>query len=83
MEDKKILESIKVFEEDTNSLKTLRVKKGVGDYGWNKYLFVPLENFEIAYIHPDQSDVNSGYIRVIHSKYNCISVFSKCHFDFI
>ena len=83
MEDKKILESVTVFEGDTNGLKTLRVKKGVGDYSWNKHLFVPLENLETAYVHPEQEGVHSEYIRVIHSKYNCISIFSKWHFDFI
>ena len=80
MED--ILNKITVFEGDLSQLKSGTVKKGVGDFAWNRNLFVPLENNSKVYAHPDQEGVYPNYIRIIHSDYNCVAIFNKSYFSF-
>ena len=77
-----ILNHVKIFEGSLEDLKTGVVKKGIGDLIWNRHLFVPLENNAKIYVHPDQEGISEMYIRVIHSDYNCVSVFTKSYFSF-
>ena len=53
------------FEGKIQDLATAKVKKGAADPSWNKHLPVPLKNEETVYVHPDQSDVSSGYIKIV------------------
>ena len=71
------------YEENTGSLKKAIVKKGVADMSWMKHIFVPLENLQEVYLHPDQKDVTSHYLKIIHSENKCISVFNKAYFDIV
>ena len=80
MEDVKHLN---IYEENTGSLKKAIVKKGVADMSWMKHIFVPLENLQEVYLHPDQKDVTSHYLKIIHSENKCISVFNKAYFDIV
>lgn len=77
-----ILKQITIFEGSLDGLKTGIVKKGIGDLSWNRHLFVPLENNEKIYVHPDQEGVSEKFIRVIHSDYNSVSIFTKSYFIF-
>jgi len=72
---------IKVYEGSLDNLKKAEVKKGVGDLAWNLHSFVPLQNGETIYIHPDQEGIEGNYVRVIHSEWNCISVFAQSYFQ--
>lgn len=72
-----------IYEGDTSSLKKAIVKKGVAEMSWMKHLFVPLENLQKVYLHPDQSDIASQYLKIIHSDEKCISTFNKTYFDII
>jgi hypothetical protein len=76
-----ILNHITIFEGSLEDLKTGVVKKGIGDLMWNRNLFVPLDNNSKIYVHPDQEGISGMYIRVIHSDYNCVSVFNKSYFS--
>jgi hypothetical protein len=80
MEDVKHLN---IYEGNTGSLKKGIVKKGVADMSWMKYIFVPLENLQEVYLHPDQSGVTSHYLKIIHSDHKCISIFNKAYFDVV
>lgn len=71
------------YDESTDGLKTMTVKPGVGEYSWVQSLIVPLKSNETVYIHPDQTGVGSGFVRIIHSHLKAIAVFSKSHFDTI
>jgi hypothetical protein len=77
-----IIDKITIFEGSLEGLKIGMVKKGIGDLSWNRNLFVSLENNEKIYVHPDQEGLSEMYIRVIHSDYNCVSVFNKSYFSF-
>jgi len=77
-----ILNRITIFEGSLEDLKTGIVKKGIGDLTWNRHLFAPLESNSKVYVHPEQEGLSEMYIRVIHSDYNCVSVFSKSYFSF-
>jgi len=74
---------LNIYEGDTNSLKKAIVKKGVGDMSWMKHIFVPLQNGDAIYLHPDQSDVSGHYLKIIHSENKCISVFNKTYFEIL
>ena len=80
MEEEKHLN---IYEGNTSSLKKAIVKKGVADMSWMKYIFVPLENLQDVYLHPDQSGVTSHYLKIIHSDHKCISIFNKAYFDVV
>lgn len=71
---------IKVYDSPLEGLQTAEVKKGVGDLAWNQNSFVPLRNGEQIFVHPDQEGIEENYLRIIHSEYNCISVFSRNYF---
>ena len=71
---------LKIYEGDVNSLKKAIVKKGVSDMSWMKHLFMPLENLQEVYLHPDQEDVSDNYLKIIHSEKKCISTFNKTYF---
>jgi len=68
------------YEGSTDKLKTLTVIDGFSDVRWNRELLVSLESKEIVHIHPNQKDVGSGYVRIVHSSCKAVSIFSKVHF---
>jgi hypothetical protein len=72
------------YQEKTEGLKPIKVKKGAGDFGWNKHLPVPLKNEEIVYVHPDQSEVSPGYIKIIQvvEEYKISATFNTRMFIF-
>jgi hypothetical protein len=74
---------LNIYEGDTGSLRKAIVKKGVGDMSWMKHVFVPLQNGDEIYLHPDQSDVSGHYLKIIHSENKCISVFNKTYFEIL
>lgn len=69
-----------VFNDDTKNLERLTAKKSMDSLGWNKHLNVPLKGSEKVFVHPDQSDIREQYVRIIHSKYKVVAVFSKHDF---
>lgn len=73
-----------LFEGEIQNLSTAKVKKGTGDLNWNKSLPIPLKNEETVYIHPDQSDVESGYTKIIQvgEGYKITTIFNKGMFTF-
>jgi hypothetical protein len=71
------------FNGPLDGLKTMTVKPGVGEYSWVQSLIVPLKSNETIYIHPDQTGVGVGFVRIIHSHLKAIAVFHKSHFDTI
>ena len=74
---------LNIYEGDTGSLRKAIVKKGVGDMSWMKHVFVPLQNGDEIYLHPDQTDVSGHYLKIIHSENKCISVFNKTYFEIL
>lgn len=72
------------FEGEINGLATVKVKRGTGDLNWNKHLPVPLKNEETVYIHPDQSDVAHGYLKIVQvgEGYQICATFNKGMFIF-
>lgn len=75
--------NLNIYEGNISSLKKAIVKKGVADMSWMKHLFVPLENLQGVYLHPDQSGVTSHYLKIIHSEHKCVSIFNKSYFDIV
>lgn len=69
------------YEGSIDDLKKLKVKKSVGEASWNKHLPIPLITGEIVSVHPDQSDVPTRYIKIIHSELKAISSFNKSDFE--
>lgn len=68
-----------MFELD--KLEKVKLKKGISDKGWNLALPVPLKEYEIVSIHPDQSDVSKSYVKIIHSDGNTVSIFTRAYFE--
>lgn len=73
-----------LYQGEIEGLKPIKVKKGSGDFGWNKHLPVPLENEEIVYVHPNQGEVSSGYIKIIQvvGEYKISTTFNTGMFIF-
>lgn len=69
------------FDGSTDGFDTLVVKKGMNDKSWNNQLIVPLVDGETVFVHPDQANVQDGYVRVIHGQVKAIAVFSRSHFE--
>lgn len=69
------------YDGKTAKLKTLVVRTGLNDMRWNRELLVSLEDGQTVYIHPDQKNVEAGYVRVIHSDHMAVSVFDRTHFN--
>jgi hypothetical protein len=68
-----------MFELD--KLEKVKLKRGISDKGWNLSLPVPLKEYEIVSIHPDQSGVNKSYVKIIHSDGNTVSIFTRAYFE--
>jgi hypothetical protein len=69
-----------VYTKDIKGLNKLNPTDVAKNAGWNLHLFCPLN--KDVFEHPDQSgdfDTNS-FIRVIHSEYKVVAIFSKANF---
>ena len=68
--------------ESLENLKTVTLKRGISENGWNLHLPNPLKPFEKVWIHQDQSGIDQEkYLRIIHSDKLVTSVFSKSYFE--
>jgi hypothetical protein len=63
-----------------NTPKTLKVKEEVKYKEWNKHLPEPLEPESIVQIHPDQSNVEKGYVRIIKNN-GFVAIFNENYFE--
>jgi hypothetical protein len=68
--------------ESIENLKTVTLKKGISEKGWNLHLPNPLKPLEKVWVHQDQSGIDQEkYLRIIHSDKLVTSVFSKSYFE--
>jgi hypothetical protein len=68
-----------MFELD--KLEKIKLKRGIAEKSWNLSLPVPLNEYEIVNVHPEQSDVNKTYVKIIHSDGVTVSIFSRSYFE--
>ena len=66
---------------DLDKLEKLKLKRGISEKGWNLALPVPLKEYEEVGVHPDQSDVNKTYVKIVHSDGFTVSVFTRAYFE--
>jgi hypothetical protein len=71
---------MKKYEGSLKNLKTLTVVDGMNQIGWNGYLPYPLIDKDTVFIHPNQSDVAEGYVRIIYTSDKVISIFNILYF---
>jgi hypothetical protein len=66
---------------ELDKLEKIKLKRGIADKEWNLALPVPLKEYEIVSIHPDQSEIGKSYVKIIHSDGNTVSVFTRAYFE--
>jgi hypothetical protein len=66
---------------ELDKLEKIKLKRGISEKGWNLALPVPLKEYEVVSIHPDQTDVNKEYIKIIHSDGETFSIFTRAYFE--
>jgi hypothetical protein len=66
---------------ELDKLEKIKLRRGISEKSWNLVLPVPLKEYEVVSIHPDQSDVNKPYVKIIHSDCETVSVFTRAYFE--
>lgn len=80
-EDEKLRGLFEKYDLDTTGWTVLTPKQELLDAGWNKHTLFPVTADDTVYMHPDQTGVSVGSVRVAYWQATHVATLSYSHFE--